>query len=67
MKPASGRRIDGTGDLALGDGIGAPELGIRHRHGRQQRLRVRVCGTLVDVRPLSEFDDPTEIHDRNPG
>ena len=39
---------------------------VRHdRHGRQQRLRVRMHGRLVD-RSRAELDDLAEVHHRDP-
>src|SRR5688500_18712956 len=42
MEAASRRRIDRARDVALQHGTCALARGIRHRHGREQRTRIRV-------------------------
>ena len=55
------RHISGEHDaLAL-----ARDLGIRHRHSRQQGLRIRVHGVVVQLVCIGDLDKAAQIHDGN--
>ncbi len=43
-----------------------PEIGIRHRDGRQQRLGIRVDGILEDRSGWAELHYSTQIHHGDP-
>src|SRR5260221_275814 len=56
-----GRHVAGKNDplaLALDGRIG-------DRHGRKERLRIRVKRVLVEVDAVAELDDLAEVHDRD--
>ena len=68
MEGASGRRVQGAGDLAgHGDAlVGAGLDGIRHGNGRDQGAGVGVERTLVDLVRTGQLDHVAEVHDRDP-
>src|SRR6266567_7642067 len=64
-EPATRWRIGRARHIALEDDALAACGGLRHRDGRQQRLRVRVPGAGEQAALVGVFDDPAQIHDRD--
>ena len=68
MEAAGRRRVDRAGHVALQPdplALRSP-LEVRHRHGRQQRHRVRVHRRLVELLATADLHDLAEVHDRDP-
>src|SRR4051812_11325242 len=66
-KDASGRGVRRARDVALEhDPLALPALaGLLDRHGREERLRVRVRRAVVDLALVSDLHDLAEVHDRD--
>ena len=67
VETAAGRRIQRRRRIASEDDALAGLLDIRigNRHGRQQRLRVRMVGLAVERLPVRNLDHLTQIHNGN--
>src|SRR5579875_1372835 len=68
MKAAAARWVDRAGNLPT-EHEPRPPPGlrrIRDRHGREERLGVRMMGALVERVAVGQFDDLAEIHHRDP-
>ncbi len=65
MEAAPGGRADRRGDASLKDDPLATNVGIRHRHRRQQGLRIRVPGIDVQCFAGRQLDDLPQIHYRH--
>ena len=67
VETATGRRIQRRRRIASEDDALAGLLDIRigHRHGRQQRLRVRMVRLAIERLPVRNLDHLTQIHNGN--
>src|SRR5260370_29487433 len=63
VKAASAGGIDRARPVALQDDRMAGGPGLRHRHGREQGLRVGMLRRGVDLLRGGHLDDLAEIHD----
>src|SRR6266513_199703 len=66
VEPAAGRRVDRARDVARQDDPLPPQLRVRDRHRREQRLRVRMLGVAEQLFGLRQFHDLPEVHDGDP-
>ena len=68
MERAAWWRRRGVRNIAFQHDSPAPLARVRigHRHRRHQRLRVRCIGLSIQRRSGTFFDDPAEIHHRDP-
>ena len=68
VEVAAGRRVDRRGHVTGEDDPLAPvgEVRVRDRGRGQQRGGVGVAGMGVKLRCVGEFDDPPQVHDRDP-
>src|SRR5260370_22585911 len=62
VESASAGWIDRARHVALQDDRGARGPGLRHRHGREQRLGVGMFWRGEDLLPWRHLDDLAEIH-----
>ena len=62
---AAGRHVQRTRHVALEDDALARSgnIGVRNRHRRQQRLRIRMLRVFVQFICIGNLDDLAEIHD----
>src|SRR5215213_6678616 len=65
VEAATAGRVDRARYVALQDDRVANGAGLRHRHGRQQRLGVRMPRRGEDLLPWRHLDDLAEIHHGN--
>jgi hypothetical protein len=67
VEVAAGRRIGRAGNVAGEDDATSPalDLGIRDRHGGQERDGVRVNGPVVQLAGRGRLYEPPEIHHRD--
>ena len=67
VETAAGRRIQRRRRIASeNDALtGLLDIGIGNRHGRQQRLRVRMVRLAVERLPVRDLDHLTQIHNGN--
>ena len=59
-------RIDGAGDLALGQVLVAPRLRVRNGHRGQERFRVGVVRPGEEGVARRELHDPSQVHHGDP-
>src|ERR1700720_1307737 len=62
VEAAAGGRVDRAWDVARKDDPRARRAWLGHRHGGEQRFRIRMFRRREDLPLVSHFDDLAEIH-----
>lgn len=66
MEVTAGRRIERRRDFSPDEQTVARAVRVGDRHGVEERFAVGVAGGVIQSFGGSQFDDPSEIHDRDP-
>ena len=66
MERTSRRRIDGGRNVPAEHDARALRRPIHHRHGREQRLRVRMLRGPADLPRIADLHDASEVHHQDP-